>query len=565
MNDRPQFTLPKLLVPSVAWQKVTALVVLLLALRIGYSITMRFDSDEPQHLHVVWAWASGLLPYKDVFDNHAPLFQWLYFPLFRLIGERADIVIPMRWAVIPIYFLSLYLIFRAGRTVLSSSSAWWAAVFGCLLPPSFLTSVEFRPDDLWGALWFAVLAVLVEGRGSPRRAFAAGALLGLTFAVSMKTTLLLLAIGLAITTLLVLKCFDKSERIDRFLLLRACAAAGIGMILPPALVVSYFYAQGALPSLWYCVIQHNIVPGLKRWGDPHYMDPWILMLFAFLLIGAVAIHRQDLPVGIRNRRVILFLAPLFYVLVLYGIWPDITREDDIPLYPLLPLAGFILFRSVPLLGLRPLHKRVTDILPWIVVACQVGWLLTIKLPWKRENRRQMSTFSRILKLTKPGSFVMDAKAGAIFRPRPFYYVLETVTRARMRSNLIIDNIPERLIETKTTVADLHGLLRGSKSEAFVTDNYLPLTDTAEIRVAGKLLSSKPTAAGEVIRFAVAVPTRYTIMDQHNPAPGVLDGIPLDQPRELAPGEHSFSPYSLSSRLALVWAGAVEVGYLPETR
>ena len=46
----------------------------LLALRCFYASNQPWDSDEPQHLHVVWAWANGMLPYKDVFDNHAPLF-----------------------------------------------------------------------------------------------------------------------------------------------------------------------------------------------------------------------------------------------------------------------------------------------------------------------------------------------------------------------------------------------------------------------------------------------------------------------------------------------------------
>src|ERR1700676_214435 len=51
-----------------------------------------WNSDEPQHLHVVWAWANGMLPYKDVFDNHSPLFQAISAPLFALLGKRADIV-----------------------------------------------------------------------------------------------------------------------------------------------------------------------------------------------------------------------------------------------------------------------------------------------------------------------------------------------------------------------------------------------------------------------------------------------------------------------------------------
>ena len=54
---------------------------LALCLRVVYVFHHGFDSDESQHLHVAWAWTQGLLPYRDVFDNHAPLFHLLHAPL----------------------------------------------------------------------------------------------------------------------------------------------------------------------------------------------------------------------------------------------------------------------------------------------------------------------------------------------------------------------------------------------------------------------------------------------------------------------------------------------------
>src|SRR5437588_7535642 len=76
-------------------ERVTFAVIVaaLIALRIAYAFVYRLDSDEPQHLHVVWGWANGLLQYRDLFDNHSPLFQMLCAPLFKLFGERADIII----------------------------------------------------------------------------------------------------------------------------------------------------------------------------------------------------------------------------------------------------------------------------------------------------------------------------------------------------------------------------------------------------------------------------------------------------------------------------------------
>src|SRR6266852_3589978 len=46
-----------------------------------------FDTDEPQHLHVIWEWTRGLVQYRDVFDNHMPLFNLIFAPIAGLIGE----------------------------------------------------------------------------------------------------------------------------------------------------------------------------------------------------------------------------------------------------------------------------------------------------------------------------------------------------------------------------------------------------------------------------------------------------------------------------------------------
>ena len=53
---------------------------LTLLLRSFYVFRHGFDSDEWQHLHVVWAATRGLTQYRDVFDNHAPLFHETNLP-----------------------------------------------------------------------------------------------------------------------------------------------------------------------------------------------------------------------------------------------------------------------------------------------------------------------------------------------------------------------------------------------------------------------------------------------------------------------------------------------------
>src|SRR5215469_1340411 len=98
---------------------------ILLVLRWFYTSTRGWDSDEPQYLHVVWGWLNGLLPYRDLFDNHMPLFQLLSVPLFALLGERPEIVTAMRWAMVPLMALGLVAIYLIGSRVFSRRIGFW--------------------------------------------------------------------------------------------------------------------------------------------------------------------------------------------------------------------------------------------------------------------------------------------------------------------------------------------------------------------------------------------------------------------------------------------------------
>src|ERR1051326_4451122 len=79
----------------------------------------RFDSDESQHMHVIWAWARGFVQYRDVFDNHMPLFQIIFAPIFGLIGDRATILYWMRFILLPMYFVGAWCTYRIGELLFS--------------------------------------------------------------------------------------------------------------------------------------------------------------------------------------------------------------------------------------------------------------------------------------------------------------------------------------------------------------------------------------------------------------------------------------------------------------
>jgi len=163
-----------------------------LLVRVAFMAFARVDSDEPQHLHVAWAWSQGLVQYRDVFDNHMPLFHLLTAPFVAIAGERTDILFWLRLPMLALFALVLWATFVIARQVWDARIAAWSVVLLSLFPPFFLKSLEFRNDNLWTALWMAALIALLR-----RRMFIAGLLLGAAFAVSLKTAVLVVALVIA--------------------------------------------------------------------------------------------------------------------------------------------------------------------------------------------------------------------------------------------------------------------------------------------------------------------------------------------------------------------------------
>src|SRR5437764_6107074 len=103
------------------WERAAliAFAALVLILRAVSFFRYRFDSDEPQHLHVAWGWTAGLVQYRDVFDNHAPLFHILSAPLLRLLGERENILAYMRAPMVPLFVIVIV-------TTWMIAKRWWS-------------------------------------------------------------------------------------------------------------------------------------------------------------------------------------------------------------------------------------------------------------------------------------------------------------------------------------------------------------------------------------------------------------------------------------------------------
>jgi hypothetical protein len=527
----------------------------------------KFNSDEMQHLHVLWSWTRGSVQYRDIFDNHMPLFHLAFAPVCGLIGPRASILYWMRLLVLPLSFVSLWCTYRIGARLFSRRAGMWAAIALGFFGVYNLFALQFRPDNLVTPLWLLCLTVLLEQEITVRRSLAAGLLLGLCVAVSIKSTafLLLCVVSLPLATMVAGR---KCSRVSAVHLLQCGTAFLATTALVPATIALFFAGQGVWPQFRFCVISFNLLAGeLFRNRLVYIMHPGrALGILAASAAVAAYVGRKQLrnfgDHGIALRRIFLLFVCLSYFLLLKLFWPPLSRTYAW-FYPLVfALVGGALFAIFRRLERRKL-SAVVQFLPTLFIVAEIVLLFGVRPLRKKATSEEIDLLRNVLALTGPGDSVFDCKGETVFRPRCYRPVLERITMRAVREGVLPDDVPERCIETHDCVVATIFRKRFSRgTREFVRQNYLPVAK--DLRVAGTALHRSSGDAHQ-FTFDVVIPADYEIISPDGLVAGTLDGKIYDGPRSLSAGPHVFEPTSpTTNNLILLWARAAERHYMPLT-
>ncbi|MBV8547404.1 MAG: glycosyltransferase family 39 protein [Acidobacteria bacterium] len=513
-----------------------------LAMRAVAFFHYRFDSDEPQHLHVVWGWTAGLLQYRDVFDNHAPLFHMAMAPLLRVLGERPDILFFMRAPMLILWIIVSAAAFLIAKRLYGDRIAMWSVLLLNVLPTFFLKSIEFRTDNLWNACWLVGVLMLVDASPDPARKasryqhlFLGGVLFGCAFSISLKTSLLLFS--LAAAAIVTWSARIRGREPSPFGR-RDIALIGAGFVIIPALIVFYFVALGAWSNFVYCAFRFNAIVTLTR---PALLVWTPRLLFVPLIIVALRIawrYRQTTT----NGRFFFAVATAVFFATLWGFWILISPRDFLPFLP---------FVSMFVVAALARDRRFLADIAVLLVICLIG--VGYYAQWLTNGTREFITMERqALNLTRPGEPVMDYKGETIYRRRPYYFILEFITRNAILHGLIPDTVAEDLVRAGCHVAQADGPQWPDHARTFMEANFLNL---GRLRASGQWL--QPNGS-----FSIAIPGEYVILGKNGHAGGLLDGTPYRGGRPLAAGVHRFTSARGNERLACLWAPAFARGFSP---
>jgi len=225
-----------------------------------------------------------------------------------------------------------------------------------------------------------------------------------------------------------------------------------------ALILATFWGLGALAALSYCTIEHNTLPGLGSWRSA---SPRLLLLPAALLVLVPVARRllRQPPRGTAtSRRVVLLLTTALFLALLEGYWPLITREDFLPWVPTMVLLAVAAVRWGWSRFERGWHESISPV--GLVAAFAAVATLEIvsvsrtEAAWPDGGTGQPRLLADVLRLTRDHEPIMDAKGETVFRLRPYYFVLEGITKARIARGLLPDRIASDIERTRTHFAVL---------------------------------------------------------------------------------------------------------------
>ncbi len=525
-------------------------------LRPVYVFHLKFNTDEPQHMHVVWAWTQGLVQYRDLADNHSPLFYLIFAPLMALMPSTSAALPLMRILMLPMYGLAILCVYRLGKLLFDRNVGLWSALLIAVFPIFYRRSIDFRPDQLWMLTWCAALVVFARGLRRPGQAFVFGLLVGTCFAISMKTTVLLTSLVLAMGMTRII-CGARSARpLQQYAAM--IGAAVLGILCMPAAMIFWFWHLGALRDLYIGTIGSNYMP-----GDKSGLSLWHVALFLILASLCIYILRRNVrgkTPGARARRRIVLICTAFVSTALFKtVWPLFEPQDWLVLSPLIMVSvvGIVAFSG------RCWAASIAAVPRWFDLAAMgtavvFAAVVISQAPFHDGGQVSRGIVDEVCRLTDPGQAVIDAKGESIFRPRAIRDVYESLTRRRLSRHLIADTGPSEIVAAHAFVAVFNSDRYPDETRDFIAANFLPV---GKVYVAGLRLDGRPENANGEIAFHIALPGTYKFEMKDGVAAGTIDAKPITGPLDLTAGEHLYrpAPGQLAAPCALVWDQVAQRG------
>ena len=296
--------------PKIKISKPVLLILLLIIAAHIFVLSKLIFFPYPEFFIYPYLTNGGLIPYKQIFDQHFP--GLMFFPLnFASLGmTTAQSARIWSWGIVAV---EQVLIFLVAQRLLKSDKKALLANFIFLVWHPFFEGWVFWIDSILPVFLLGALFFLVSQEERKSSLFLSGLLLGLAsvFKQVVIPLALLVAAGIYIRG-------RKPSSLIYFL---------SGFLPFPALMVIYFWRLGALKDFWYWTVTYNFTVFAKYGGQSATPSQIIRVLFVYGLSLFVLLESKA-------RKLSFWL----FVFLLGGLVSVLARFDFVHLQPSLPFV-----------------------------------------------------------------------------------------------------------------------------------------------------------------------------------------------------------------------------------
>lgn len=250
--------------------------------------------DEVEFFRATRWISQGHLPFTGFWEHHAPLQWFLFAPVaFFANGGGAGSIVIMRWAQLPLWIASLWMLVVLARRAGVQACGWTIALLLLLLSPTFVQrAVEYRVD-VPGNLFFVGAFFTIARRASRWRWISFGALMSLAVLANMRLAPVVVFAGALIL-------FWRPEE-RRWRWNPGAMWMGAGIAVVAAVLLGYLAATSSLDAFMRGVVDYNRLSNLVKTAstpaDALFLPLWTLdiagMAFWIIALGGIGLALRD--------------------------------------------------------------------------------------------------------------------------------------------------------------------------------------------------------------------------------------------------------------------------------
>jgi hypothetical protein len=330
-----------------------------------------FDQDEFQHTHIAWNMFNGLLPYRDFFEHHGPLYAELNTKILQFLIDTPDsfetLIFLRKTSFLFIALTALFVFLVAKVISQSKTAAFFSAAVFLSWEIVQKKGIEIRPDVLQNLFWMIGCYAFVIGWKKPQKIWPI--LAGMFWALMISCNAKAAVGAVGIIFFLILEFTKKDQR---SLVLRQALWICAGCALILSIIFIRYAIEGAFTDLIYYNVSQNLNAISDRPQAAFVRSQMLSRIYAnnlalvvSSLVGIAAINLKS------PQQLALFLA---IVPCIFGVYKGLFSQFYLIFIPILCV---FFAHAIKRFVLSPQISSRFNIGAKVAICCSILWIVIV--------------------------------------------------------------------------------------------------------------------------------------------------------------------------------------------